>query len=100
MKLRHANVNYPSANWELLSILMTTYDFDCAMKKQSSAVFYELLAGGPLEGSTVDVPPSIAVTSAPLGVADCARKVGFLVAHGERDGASVADRHKSQSPQD
>ncbi len=70
------------------------------MKKQSSAVFYELLAGGPLEGSTVDVPPSFAVTSAPLGVADCARKVGFLAAHGERDGVSVADRHKSQSPQD
>ncbi len=31
---------------------MITYDFDCAMKEQSSAVFYELLAGGPLEGST------------------------------------------------
>ncbi len=50
MKLRHANVNYPSENWELLRILMITYDFDCAMKKQSSAVFYELLAGDPLEG--------------------------------------------------
>jgi hypothetical protein len=34
--------------------------------------FYELLAGGllVLEGSTVDVPPSIAVTSAFVGVTD------------------------------
>jgi hypothetical protein len=62
--------------------------------------FYELLACGPLEGSTVDVPPSIAVTSAPLEIAYCARKVRFLVAHEEQDGDSVADGHKSQSSQD
>ena len=61
---------------------------------------YELLACGPLEISTVDVPPSIAVISAPLGIAYRARIVGFLDAHGERDGASVTDGHKSQSPQD
>ena len=70
------------------------------MTKESWAVFYELLACGPLESSTVDVPPSIAVTSAPHGIAYRARIVGFLVAHGERDGASVTDGHKSQSPQD
>jgi len=68
------------------------------MKKESWAVFYELLACGPLESSTVDVPPSIAVTSAPLGIAYRARIVGFLVAHGERDGASVTDGHKASLP--
>ncbi len=66
----------------------------------SPDLFYKLLACGPLKGSTVDVPPSIAVTSAPLEIACCARKVGFLVAHGEQDGASVADGHRSPSPQD
>jgi hypothetical protein len=59
--------------------------------------FYDLLACGPLEGSTVDVPPSIAVTCAPFGIAYSARIVGFLVAHGERDSASVTDGHNSQS---
>ena len=29
-----------------------------------------MMACGPLESSTVDVPPSIAVTSTPVGVAD------------------------------
>jgi hypothetical protein len=62
--------------------------------------FYDLLACGPLEGSTDDVPPSIAVTCALFGITYCARIVGFLVAHGERDGASVTDGHKNQSPQD
>jgi hypothetical protein len=62
--------------------------------------FYELLACGPLEGSTVDVTPSMAVTIIPLRIAYRARKVGLLVAHVERDGASVADGHKIQSPQD
>jgi hypothetical protein len=62
--------------------------------------FYDLLACGPLEGSTVDVPSSIAVVCAPFGIVYRARIVGFLVAHGERDGASVTDRHKSQSSQD
>ena len=100
MQFSHAFANYTSAVWDLLRILMTTYDFKQAMTKESWAVIYELLACGPLESSTVDVPPSIAVTSAPLGIAYRARIVGFLVAHGERDGASVADGHKSQSPQD
>jgi hypothetical protein len=36
---------------------------------------YELLAGGLLEGSTVDVPPLIAVTSASVGVKDDLRMV-------------------------
>ncbi len=68
--------------------------------------FYDLLACGPLESSTVDVvadlPPSIAVTCAPssFGIAYRARIVGFLVVHGEQDVASVTDGHKSQSPQD
>ena len=62
--------------------------------------FYDLLACGPLEGSTVDVPPSIAFACAPFGIAYRARIVGFLAAHGERDGASVTDGHKSQSSQD
>ena len=65
------------------------------MTMESWAVFYELLACGPLESSTVDVPPSIAVASVPLGIAYRARKVGFLVAHRERDGASFTDGHKS-----
>jgi hypothetical protein len=100
MQCRHAFANYTSAIWDLLRILMTTYDFKRAMTMGSWAVIYELLACGPLESSTVDVPPLIAVTSAPLGITYRARIVGFLVAHGERDGASVTDGHKSQSPQD
>ena len=68
----------------------------------SRAIHSELLAGGPLEGSTVqvDVPPSIAVTTVLIRVAGCARKVWFLIAHGERDGSSFTHRHKSQPPQD
>ncbi len=62
--------------------------------------FYDLLACGPLEGSTVDVPPSIAVACVPFGIAYRARIIGFLVAHGGLDGASVTDGHKSQSSQD
>jgi hypothetical protein len=57
--------------------------------------FYDLLACVPLEGSTVDVPPSIAVTCAPFGIAYRARIVGFLVAHGEWDGASVTSQDGS-----
>jgi hypothetical protein len=60
--------------------------------------FYDLLACGPLEGSSVDELPSIAVTCSPFGIACRARIFGFLVVHGERDGASVANGHKSQSP--
>ena len=86
--------------WSLCQKSLSHLWFLLCNEKTVISFFYKLLACGPLESSTVDVPPSIAVTSAPLGVADCARKVGFLVAHGERDGASVADRHKSQSPQD
>ena len=66
----------------------------------SRAIHSELLAGGPLEGSAVDVPPSIAVTTVLLQVAVCARKVWSLIAHGERDGSSFTHRHKSQPPQD
>ena len=62
--------------------------------------FYDLLVCGSLEGRSGDVPPSIAVACAPFGIAYRARIVGFLVAHGERDSASVADGHKSQSSQD
>ena len=70
MQFRHAFANYTSAIWDLLRILMTTYDFKQAMTKESWAVIYDLLGCGPLESSTVDVPPSIAVTSTPVGVAD------------------------------
>jgi hypothetical protein len=70
------------------------------MTKEFWAFFIYLLACGPPEGSTVFAPPSIAVTCAPFGIAYRARIVSFLVAHGERDGASVTDRHKSQSSQD
>ena len=66
----------------------------------SRAIHSELLAGGPLEGSAVDVPPSIAVTTVLLRLAGCARKVWSLIAHGERDGSSFTHRHKSQPPQD
>ena len=31
MQFRHANANYTSAVWDLLMILMTTYDFKQAM---------------------------------------------------------------------
>ena len=40
------------------------------MTEESWAVFNELLACGLREGSTVDVPPSIAVTNAPVSVTD------------------------------
>ena len=70
MQFRHAFANYTSAIWDLLRILMTTYDFKQAMTKESWAVIYDLLGCGPLESSTVDVPPSIAVTSTPVGVTD------------------------------
>ena len=46
-----------------------------------------LLAGGPLQGPTVDVPPSIAVTSTLLRVAGCSRKISGLLAHREGNGA-------------
>jgi hypothetical protein len=104
MQFRHAFANYTYASWELPRLLMITYDFKSEMTKESWAgtlgCFYYSLACGPLKGITVDVPPLIAVTCAPFGIAYHARIVGFLVAHEERDGASVADGHKSQSPQD
>ena len=40
------------------------------MTEESWAVFNELLACGLREGNTVDVPPSIAVISAPVSVTD------------------------------
>ncbi len=57
---------------------MITFDFKGAMTKDSLAFFYELLAGGLLEGRTVDVTPLrtvdvtplIAVPSASVGVTD------------------------------
>jgi hypothetical protein len=58
--------------------------------------FDDLLACGPLEGGTVDLPTSIAVTCASFGITYSARMVGFLVAHGEWE----ADGHTRQSPQD
>ena len=58
-----------------------------------------LLAGGPLQGPTVDVPPSIAVTSTLLRVAGCSRKISGLLAHREGNGARFTNRHKSQSTQ-
>ena len=73
--------------------------FHCA-QPYSQAIHSELLAGDPLEGSAVDVPPSIAVTTVFFWVAGCARKVWSLNAHGERDGSSFTHRHKSKPPQD
>ena len=58
-----------------------------------------LLAGGPLHGPTVDVPPSIAVTSTLLRVAVGSRKVSCLLAHGEQNCAGCTNRHKRQSTQ-
>ena len=39
MQFRHASAHYISKNWELLSILMITYDFTLAMTKEFWAVF-------------------------------------------------------------
>ena len=98
--------------WFTYDLLMITYVhllylwFTNVMDRYRSAQPYSraihsgLLAGSPLEGSAVDVPPSIAVTTVLLRVAGCARKVWSLIAHGERDGSSFTHRHKSQPPQD
>ncbi len=45
-----------------------------------------LSADGPLQGPTVDVPPSIVVTSTLLRVAGSSRKIRCLLAHRERNG--------------
>ena len=98
--------------WFTYDLLMITYDHllylwftnvvgrFCSAQPYSRAIHSGLLAGSPLEGSAVDVPPSIAVTTVLLRVAVCARKVWSLIAHGERDGSSFTHRHKSQPPQD
>ena len=98
--------------WLTYYLLMITYDHllylwftnvvgrSRSAQPYSRAIHSELLAGGPLEGSAVDVPPSIAVTTVLLRLAGCARKVWSLIAHGERDGSIVTHRHKSQPPQD
>ena len=98
--------------WFTYDLLMITYDHllylwftnvvgrSRSAQPYSRAIHSELLAGGPLEGSAVDVPPSIAVTTVLLRVAGCARKVWSLIAHGKRDGSSFTHRHKSQPPQD
>ncbi len=39
MQFRHVSAHYTSENWELLSILMITYDFNFAMTKEFWAVF-------------------------------------------------------------
>jgi hypothetical protein len=39
MQCRHASAHYISKNWELLSILMITYDFIVTMTKELWAVF-------------------------------------------------------------
>ena len=62
-------------------------------------VINHLLAGGPLQGPTVDAPLSIAVTSTLLRVAGCSRKVPCLLVHRERNGACFMNRHKHQSTQ-
>ena len=98
--------------WLTYDLLMITYDHllylwftnvvgrSRSAQPYSRAIHSELLAGGPLEGSAVDVPPSIAVTTVLLRLAGCARKVWSLITHGERDGSSFTHRHKSQPPQD
>ena len=47
MQFRHASAHYISKKWELLSILMITYDFFSTMAKELWAVFmiYCLVAG-------------------------------------------------------
>ena len=56
-----------------------------------------LLAGCPLHGPTVDVPPSIAITSTLLRVTGCSRKISCLLAHRKRNGACFTNRHQPQS---
>jgi hypothetical protein len=52
--------------------------------------FY-LLTGCPLQGKTVDIPPSISVSTIGLqvGITGCSRKGAGLLAHGVRNGASL-----------
>ena len=59
-----------------------------------------LLAGCPLHSPTVDVPPSIAITSILLRVTGCSRKISCLLAHRKRNGARFTNRHQPQSTQD
>jgi hypothetical protein len=59
-----------------------------------------LLTGCPLQGKTVDIPPSISVSTIGLGIAGCSWKGAGLLAHGVQNGASLAHWHKRQSAQD
>jgi hypothetical protein len=57
------------------------------------------LTGCPLQGKTVDIPPSISVSAIGLGIAGGSWKGAGLLAHGVQNGASLAHWHKSQSAQ-
>ena len=100
MQFRYANVNWT----EILSLFKTAHlvylvhleYLVCSFLQRPSS---NLLAGGPLHGPTVDVPPSIAVTSTLLRVAGGSSKVACLLAHGEWNCASFTNRHKRQSTQ-
>ena len=63
------------------------------------AGFQHLLAGCPLHGPTVDVPPLIAITSILLRVTGSSRKIACLLAHRKRNGARFTNRHQPQSTQ-
>ncbi len=56
-----------------------------------------LLTAYPLQGKTVDIPPSISVSTIELGIAGCSWKAAGLLAHGVWNGASLAHWHKRQS---
>jgi hypothetical protein len=62
-------------------------------------MLFFLLTGCPLQGKTVDMPPSISVSTIRLGIAGRSWKRSGLLAHGVRSGASLAHWHKRQSAQ-
>jgi hypothetical protein len=83
---------------------MITYDFILAMTKKFWAVFMIYWLVAHLRAVLLmyhhRLPPPAPLLELHIAVDNRARMVGFLVVHGERDGASVTDGHKSQSSQD
>ena len=100
MQFRHASAHYISKNWESLSLLMITYDFISTMTKEVWAVFMIYWLVAHLRAVLLMYHHRLPSPAHLFGIAYRARIVGFLVAHGERDGASVTDWHQSQSSQD
>ncbi len=60
---------------------------------------FVLLTGCPLQGKSVDILPSIYISTIGLRIAGCSPKGAGLLAHGVWNGASVIDGHKRQSAQ-